>query len=76
MNSDHLEFLEVLFDPSELTHIMLDIIFHALHDYFVYQENMHICNSHNLYLLHTKSSILRKRCVEYVNEVRLVKACM
>jgi hypothetical protein len=41
-----------------LTHIMLVIIFHALHDYFVY--HMYVCNSDNLYLLHMKSSILRK----------------
>ena len=55
---------------------MFIVIFHALQDYFVYQENMHICNSHNLYLLHMNSSILRKHYVEYVNKVRLVKACM
>ena len=53
-----------------------DVIFHALHDYFLYQENMHTCNSHNLYLLYMNFSILRKRCAEYVNKVRLVKACM
>jgi hypothetical protein len=34
---------------------------------------MHIYNSYNLYLLHMNSSILRKRCAEYVNKVRLVK---
>jgi hypothetical protein len=55
---------------------MLDVIFYALHDYFVYQENMYIYNSYNLYLLHMNSSILRKRYAEYVNKVRLVKACM
>jgi hypothetical protein len=76
-NPDHLEFLETCYDPGEyLTHIMLDVIFHALHDYFIYQENMHICNSHNLYLLHINSSILRKHCIKYVNKARLVKICM
>ena len=55
-----------------LTHIMLNVIFYALHYYFVYQENMHICNSYNLCLLHKNSIILRKRCVECVNKVRLV----
>ena len=52
---------------------MLNVIFHALHDYFLYQENMHIYNSHSLYLLHMNSSILRKRCVENVYKLRLVK---
>jgi hypothetical protein len=38
-NPNHLKFSETLFDPSEfLTHIMLDVIFRALHEYFVYQE--------------------------------------
>ena len=60
---------------DHLTHIMLNVIFHALHDYLVYQENMQICNSHNLYLLHMNSSILTKCCNEYGNKVRLVKAC-
>jgi hypothetical protein len=31
---------------------MLNVIFHTLHKYFMYQENKHICNSNNLYLLH------------------------
>jgi hypothetical protein len=76
-NPDRLEFLEMCYDLGEfLTYIMLNVIFHALHDYFVYLENMYICNSHNLYLLHMNSSILRKCCVEYVNKMRLVKVCM
>ena len=49
------------------------LFFHELHNYFVYQENMHICNSYNLCLLHMNFSILRKCCAEYVNKVRLVK---
>jgi hypothetical protein len=62
-NPDRSEFSEALFDPSEfLTHIILDVIFHELHNCFMYQENMHICNSHNLYLLHMNYSILRRRC--------------
>ena len=35
--SDRLEFSEMCYDPGEfLTHIMLDVSFHALHDYFMY----------------------------------------
>jgi ABC-type uncharacterized transport system permease subunit len=65
------------YDTSEfLTHIMLNVILYALHDYFVYQENMHICNSRKLYLQHMNFSILRKSCAEYVNKVKLVKACI
>jgi hypothetical protein len=60
-NPDHLEFSETCYDSGEfLTYIMLDIIFHALQNYFMCQENMHICNSHNLYLLHMNSNILKK----------------
>jgi hypothetical protein len=60
-NPDRSEFSETLFDPSEfLTHIMLDVIFHALHVYFMYQENMYIYNFYSLYLLHMNFSILRK----------------
>jgi hypothetical protein len=56
---------------------MLNVIFYALHVYFVYQKNIHINNSHNLYLLHMNYSILRKHCVENVNKVRFVKRiCM
>ena len=77
-NSDCSEFSETLLDLGEfLTHIMLDVIFHAFHVYFIYQENLHIYNSHSLYLLHMNSSILKKHCAEYVNKVRLVKrTCM
>ena len=76
-NPDRLELLETLFNPCEfLAHIMLDVIFHTLHNYFIYQKNMHICNSHSLYLLHISSIILRKHYAEYVNKVRLVKTCM
>ena len=53
--------------------MMVVVIFYAMHDYVVYQENMHICNSHNLCLLYMNSSILRKYCTKYVNKVRLVK---
>jgi hypothetical protein len=56
---------------------MLNVIFHALHVYFMYQENMHIYNSQSLYLLHMNSSILRKCYAEFVNKVRLIKrTCM
>ena len=76
-NLDHLEFLKTRYDLGEfLTHIMLNVMFHALHDYFMFQENMYICNFHNLHLLHINYRILRKHCAEYVNKVRLVKACM
>ena len=37
-NPDHLKFLETCYDLGEiLTHIMLDVIFHALQNYFMHQ---------------------------------------
>jgi hypothetical protein len=51
---------------------MLNVIFHALHVYFVYKKK-YIFATLIVYTCCTWTLLLRKHCVEYVNKVRLVK---
>jgi hypothetical protein len=50
------------------------IVFHALHVYFVYQENMHTLQlSPFVRIAHELCHFWEKHCAKSVNQVRLVK---
>jgi hypothetical protein len=50
------------------------VVFHALHVYFVYQENMHTLQlSLFVRIAHELYHFWEKRCAKSVNQVRLVK---